>query len=104
MKEFMLFTREKVEDGDNVFQGDFEEAAAALEAAACFRDDDFYRIISFESNKVIAEGPVSRLFNLIIGRDPSTPRPYRHGRALRMTGMGGEYGEGSCKTEGHVCG
>jgi len=68
MKEYMLFTRENMDDEYNVFQGDFDTAPAALDRAAYYHDDDFYRIISHESMKVVAQGPISKLFNLIIGR------------------------------------
>jgi hypothetical protein len=69
MKEFMLFTREKREDEYSIFQGDFDDAWEALDRAAYFHDDDFYKIVSFESNRILAEGPIRKLFNLIIGRE-----------------------------------
>ena len=69
----MLFTREKREDYFNIFQGDFETAGAALDRAAYFHDD-FYKIISYETNDILAEGSIRNLFNLITGREHGSGR------------------------------
>lgn len=92
MKKHMLFTGYNTDDR-GIFQGDFDTAPEALHAVKDHSDDEMYKIIEAETNRVLAWGPIKNLINLLNGpnclnglnRIAKSPAGARVGMALTLS-------------------
>jgi hypothetical protein len=64
MKKYMLFTGYNTDDC-GIFQNHYDTAPEAFDAVKNHSDDEMYKIIETETNRVLAEGPIKNLIELL---------------------------------------
>jgi len=65
MKEYLLFIRFDLKGDINTFQGDYDTPEEAFEAAKSYREEAYYKIISFKTYQILAEGQIKNLIELL---------------------------------------